>query len=79
MAIGSVLIGFLNVVLYCAIVVFIAFCILWAFKIFGIAIDPDVLKWGKIIVGLICLIVIVSWLLSLLGLTTFHPPMVILR
>lgn len=72
--IGGVLLGFLNVLLTCAIVVFIAFCILWALKIFGIGPDPDVLKWGKVIVGLICFIVIIGWLLSLLGVGGWQSP-----
>lgn len=72
--IGSVVIGGLNAVLYCAIIIFVAFCIVWAFKIFGFPIDPDVYKWGKIIVGLFCLIVIISWLLSLLGIIAGPPP-----
>ena len=67
MSISAVLIGGLNVALTCAIIIFVAVCIVWAFGWFGVGIDPMVYKIGKIIVGLMCLIVIVSWLLSLLG------------
>jgi hypothetical protein len=67
MSAGAVLLGFLNVCLYCAIIILVAFVILWVLGWMGIVIDGNVLKWGKIVVGLICLIVIVSWLLSLLG------------
>ena len=67
MSASGVLLGFLNVALTCAIIVFIAFVILWILGWMGIAVDGNVLKWGKIIVGLLCLIIIVGWLLSLLG------------
>lgn len=64
---GAVLLGFLNVALTCAIIIFIAFVIVWVLRWMGVALDGMVYKWGQIIVGLLCLIVIVSWLLSLLG------------
>jgi len=65
---GAILIGFLQALLYCAIIIFIAFCFVWAMRWLGIAIDGDVLKWGRIIVGLICVIVMLTWLLGALGL-----------
>jgi hypothetical protein len=64
---GAILLGFLNAALTCAIIIFIAFVIVWVLRWMGVAIDGMVYKWGQIIVGLLCLIVIVSWLLSLLG------------
>lgn len=64
---GAVLLGFLNVALTCAIIIFIAFVIVWVLRWMGVGIDAMVYKWGQIIVGLLCLIVIVGWLLSLLG------------
>lgn len=67
MSAGAVLLGFLNVALTCAIIIFIAFVIVWVLNWMGVGIDGMVYKWGQIIVGLLCLIVIVSWLLSLLG------------
>lgn len=67
MSLGGFLMGLLDVVLYCAIVIFIAYCILWALSFFGIALEGNVYKWGRIIVGLICLIAIVGFLLSVLG------------
>jgi len=33
----------------------------------GVGIDGNVLKWGRIVVGLLCLIVVASWLLGMLG------------
>jgi hypothetical protein len=67
MSAGAVLLGFLNVALTCAIIIFIALVIVWVLRWMGVAIDGLVYKWGQIIVGLLCLIVIVGWLLSLLG------------
>lgn len=64
----SILISFLNLLLYIAIVLFIAYIILWVIQSwFGIAIDGNVLKFGQIIVALICLIAIVVWLSGVLG------------
>ena len=68
----SILISFLNLLLYIAIILLIAYLILWVVQgWFGIAIDGNVLKFGKIVVGLICLIAIVVWLASVLGGATF--------
>lgn len=67
MSAASVLLGFLNVALTCAIIIFVALIIVWVLRWMGVAIDGQVYKWGQIIVGLLCLIVIVGWLLSLLG------------
>jgi hypothetical protein len=64
---SGVLLGFLQMLLYCAIVIFIAVCIAWAWQTFIGPLDPNVYKWGRIIVGLLCLIAFVVWLLSLLG------------
>jgi hypothetical protein len=64
---SGVLLGFLQMLLYCAIVIFIAFCIAWAWQFFIGPLDPNVYKWGRIIVGLLCIIAFVVWLLSLLG------------
>ena len=66
MTLAGFLMELLNVVLYCAIVVFIAFCILWVLNMFGFPPDANVMKWGKIVVALICLIAIIGLLLSLL-------------
>jgi hypothetical protein len=64
----GILISFLNLVLYIAIILFVAYVILWVVRDwFSIAIDANVLKFAKIIVGLICLIAIVVWLAGVLG------------
>jgi hypothetical protein len=75
MSAGALLLGFLNVCLYCAIVILIAFVIVWVLTtLFGIVISAEVMKWGKIVVALICIIVIVGWLLSLVGVGGYSPP-----
>lgn len=74
MSAGVVLLGFLNVCLYCAVIILVAFVIVWVLgAVFGITIDGNVLKWGRIVVALLCLIVIVGWLLSLLGVGSYSP------
>lgn len=67
MSAAAILLGFLNVMLYCAIVILVAFVIVWVLRWMGVNIDGEVYKWGKIVVGLICLIVVVTWLVGLLG------------
>ena len=68
----SILISFLNLLLYIAIILLVAYIILWVVQgWFGIAIDANVLKFAKIVVGLICLIAIVIWLASVLGGASF--------
>ena len=62
------LVSFLNLLLYLAIVLFISYVLLWVVRDwFGWSIDPNVLKFAQIIVGLICLIAIVLWLSGVLG------------
>jgi len=64
----AILISFLNLLLYIAIILLVAYIILWVVQgWFGIAIDANVLKFAKIVVGLICLIAIVVWLAGVLG------------
>jgi hypothetical protein len=64
----SVLISFLNLLLYIAIILLIAYVILWVVRDwFNVNIDANVLKFAKIIVGLICLIAVVVWLAGVLG------------
>jgi hypothetical protein len=64
----SILISFLYLLLYIAIIIFVAFCIVWLIRGFlGWPIDPMVYKWGQIIVGLLCIIAVVVWLSGVLG------------
>lgn len=66
--IGSILLGFLTALLYCAIIILVAFLFVWALKFLNVAVDGDVLKWGKAVVALLCIIVMATWLLGALGL-----------
>ena len=66
--IGSILLGFLTALLYCAIIILVAFAFVWGMRVIGVNIDGEVYKWGKIVVGLLCVIVMITWLLGALGL-----------
>lgn len=70
----GLLLSFLNLLLYLALILLVAFGIKWAIeKFMGWSIDADVLKWAKAVVGLICLIAIVAWIGGLLGYGTAPP------
>jgi hypothetical protein len=68
-----ILIGLANVVLYCAIVVFVAFTLLWLLGLVGYPPSAEMVKVGKIIVLLLCLIAVMLWLASLFGLGGGFP------
>jgi hypothetical protein len=62
------LLSFLNLLLYIAFVILVAFAIRWLIISFlGWSIDPEVYKWAQIVVGLLCIIAIVAWLAGVLG------------
>jgi hypothetical protein len=64
----SILISFLNLCLYIALICFVAYVIVWVITgFFGWSIDANVYKFGQIIVALLCLIAIVTWLAGVLG------------
>lgn len=64
----GILISFLELLLYIAVVCFIAYALVWVFTWFtGRPIDANVYKFGQIIVALICLIAVVVWLAGLMG------------
>jgi len=63
----EILIGLANLVLYCAIVVFVAFTLVWILSLVGYPPSADMMKVGKIIVLLLCLIAALIWLAGLLG------------
>jgi Ca2+/Na+ antiporter len=48
-------------------VILIAFLFVWGMRFIGVSIDGQVYKWGQVVVGLICVIILVSWLLGALG------------
>ena len=63
-----ILISFLYLLLYIAIIILVAYAIRWLITGFlGWPIDPMVYKWAQIIVGLLCIIAIVVWLVGVLG------------
>lgn len=64
----GILISFLELLLYIAIIILIAFAIRWVLTSFmGWGLDANVEKWARVVVGLLCLIAIVIWLASVLG------------
>jgi len=63
----SVLISFLYLMLHIAIIIFVAFVIVWVLKLMSFTPDADVLKWGKIVVLLLIVIAVVVWAASLIG------------
>lgn len=65
----AIVIGFFEMALYCAIIIFVAFLFIWGLQYFlGVTLDANVYKWGKIVVGLLCFIAFLMWLFSVLGL-----------
>jgi cytochrome bd-type quinol oxidase subunit 2 len=65
----GLLISFLYLCLHIAIIIFVAYGIVWLFKWLGKPIDADVYKWGQIIVVLLIIIAVVVWLVGV------FPPM----
>ncbi len=65
------LVSFLNLLLHCAIIVLVAYCIVWLLRFVGVDIDGNVYKWGKIVVALLIIIAVVAWLLGVAGSTPF--------
>ena len=64
----GLLISFLYLLLYIAVICLVAYVLLWVVRDwFGIAVDGNVMKFAKIIVGLIILIAIAVWLSGLVG------------
>jgi hypothetical protein len=70
----GILLSFLELLLYIAIIILIAFAIRWLITGFlGWPIDAMVYKWAQIIVGLLCIIAIVAWLAGVLGGVSTFP------
>lgn len=63
----SLIIGFLYLCLHIAVIIFVAYCIVWLLKWLGIGIDGNVYKFGQIIVGLLIIISVVLWLSGVLS------------
>ena len=65
---GGILISFLYLLLYIAGICLVAYLIVWLITGFlGWSIDANVYKWGQIFVGLLIVIAIVAWALSVFG------------
>jgi hypothetical protein len=70
----NILVSFLELMLYIAIIIFVAYVIVWVIRgFFGWQIDPNVYKFGQIIVALLCLIAIVLWLAGVVGGGVYLP------
>ena len=70
----NILLSYLSLCLYIAIIILIAFAIRWLITSFlGWPIDGQVYKWAQIVVGLICIIAIVAWLAGLMGGVSYLP------
>ena len=64
----SILISFLNLLLYIAIIILIAFGIRWLLVGFmGVTLDANVEKWARVVVGLLCVIAVVVWIAGVIG------------
>ena len=71
----SLLVSFLYLLLHVAIILLIAYVILWIVRDwFNIHIDPMVLKFAQIVVALLVLIAIVIWLGGALGYSSYRLP-----
>jgi len=70
----DVLVSFLYLLLHIAVIVFVAFVIVWLLKWLGIAIDGNVYRAGQAIVALLILIAVVIWLSGLLGWHAYRFP-----
>jgi hypothetical protein len=70
----GILISFAELLLYIAVVVFVAYGLVWLFTWFtGRGIDANVYKWGQVIVGLLCIIAVLIWLSGLIGMSSGLP------
>ena len=63
----GILVSLLYLLLHIAVIIFVAFVIVWVLKLAGYPPDADVYKWGKIIVMLLIVIAVVVWVFSLIG------------
>lgn len=64
----SLLISALVMLLNIAIILLVAYVLLWVVRDwFKVSVDPMVLKFCQIVVALLCLIVFVVWLSGVLG------------
>lgn len=70
----NLLISFAYLCLNIAVIIFVAYCLVWLLRWLGVTIDGNVYKFGQIIVGLLIIIAVLIWLSGLLGgFATFSP------
>lgn len=70
----GILISFLYLLLYIAVILLVAAIIVWALRWMNIAIDPTVYRIGQAIVALLILIAVVIWIAGVLGGPRYWPP-----
>jgi len=71
----SLLISFLYLLLHIAVILFIAYALLWVLRDWlHITIDPMMMKFGQAIVALLVLIVIVIWIAGVTGHSAYRLP-----
>lgn len=64
----DIIVSFLYLLLYLAIIILIAFGVRWVVtEVIGKPIDPNVDKWARIVVALLCGIATVVWLVGVLS------------
>jgi hypothetical protein len=61
---AGLLLGFVDVVINCVIIFLVAVTIVWLLGIAGYPPSADMLKFGKLLVFLLCLAVVLAWLLG---------------
>jgi Kef-type K+ transport system membrane component KefB len=72
----GLLVSFLYLLLHIAIILLIAYVILWVLRDWlGFTIDPMVYKFAQAIVALLILIAIVVWLAGALGYSGYRLPL----
>jgi hypothetical protein len=65
----NILVSFLYLLLYIAIIILVAYAIKWVITGFlGWPIDAMVYKWAQIVIGLLCIIAVLVWISGVLGL-----------
>lgn len=66
----GLVISSLYLLLHLAVILFVAFVLQWLVtseQVMGLKLDANILKWGRVIVILLCVIAVALWLFSLLG------------
>jgi len=71
----SLLISFLYLLLHVAVILFVAYAILWILRDWlGWTPDPMMMKFGQAIVALLVVIAVVIWLAGVTGHTSYRLP-----